>query len=1337
MPSPRRILSRVVSPHRHNNNNVRLGAFQAYQLTLSPRRHLPFLISPLAWISALLGLLMATSLAEVRLNEISAKRSDRFIIRNGDEIPHTGSGTQWWDENYDDSFWLDGRTPMGSGYPGIATTVASDVIGKALTFYVRQSFTATATEAASVENLTLDIDYCDGFVAYLNGKEIARGNTAFPGTYLYSSQPSFNSRTSGGFEAFAAGETSALLREGANILSVEVHNNSLGDALLKLDLSLSNAETTFIDAGTPCKWFPGIVSPSGGVFDHGLRNLVTGRDDDPEIEHSDWIELHNNGATAVDLSGWGLSDNTDPYKWVFPENTSIEANGYLVVIADGQDRFNGQGAYLHTNFRLSGSGETLTLTDKQGVLQSEIPNGFPAQYFTYTYGWVDSHKKWAYYSSATPGAANSPPGPGETFSARAEAPTFNVQGGFFDESQTINLASGTRQSEIRYTIDGTEPTPTTGIPYSGPFHIHEINGGRGTVIRARTFASDHIPSETITNTYLIAQHEAYRSVPALVFTGNPEEVFYKPYGILSIEGGTYTPGWTNTGPDSYNYASFRGIEFERPLFLEFYPPDGSPGFREHAGVRLSASNASRPRLLLTDTSRQVWSHTPRQKVSFNLHFRDDYGSNELNYAWHNEFYPVTSFEQLRLRAGKNDIRDPWIKDELVRRLYHDMGHVSSIGITTTLYLNGVIKGFYNMTERLREPFMQDHHGGTRDWDIRQKDSIPTGDTIVWNEMMTALGKDLTVLENWQAAEAYLDPVNMADYFLLNIYVATNDWPQNNWVGARERSPEGRYRLYVWDAEFSFGSGTHKKSDETIDSGILQNDSTLGALFRRLHASPEWRLLFADRINKHMFHGGVLDGRDGAASRLRRRADELRDEFSALKEWMFGGPVSMSFWTDWVTPGNARRDYLLGPLRTDFADNGLWPSVPPPSLSQHGGSVTPGYRLTMENGPGSTIYFTSNGLDPRLPGGAVSPNTSTYSNPIEISTSPVVIRARARDTLTGEWSALTEAEFNLGILPPSSENLAITEFMYNPPDPSTVEEAAGFSDAGSFEFIILKNLDPEFSVDLRNVVFSSGITFSFAGKSRQTLGPGQQLILVRDLAAFQLRYGRDLDPLLGGEYSASLSNGGETLTLSLVNGGDSSELISFTYSDKKPWPEQADGDGHSLVLVNPDETPDHDNPASWSASRHFGGDLDGNNINFDFQTWITHNFNGRDSVNPLLSGPSADPDLDGSPNYAEFALGTDPTDPNSLSQPSVSATGKPQQFTIFSFQRPGYALPLRYGLQVSDDLITWDIVPATNLVASPPQDHASKPVILEHWRIRNPTGDTSGRLFYRLVVSEKP
>ncbi|MDB4465511.1 lamin tail domain-containing protein, partial [Akkermansiaceae bacterium] len=55
-------------------------------------------------------------------------------------------------------------------------------------------------------------------------------------------------------------------------------------------------------------------------------------------DYPDWIELHNAGADSISLSGYFLSDNPDsPFKWPFPAGTTIDAGGYLMIMADGHD----------------------------------------------------------------------------------------------------------------------------------------------------------------------------------------------------------------------------------------------------------------------------------------------------------------------------------------------------------------------------------------------------------------------------------------------------------------------------------------------------------------------------------------------------------------------------------------------------------------------------------------------------------------------------------------------------------------------------------------------------------------------------------------------------------------------------------------------------------------------------------------------------------------------------------------------------------------------------------------------------------------------------------------
>ena len=126
-----------------------------------------------------------------------------------------------------------------------------------------------------------------------------------------------------------------------------------------------------------------VLGLAGGVAERCEAQVVisefVAKNDDTLIDgdgnYSDWLELHNSGTNAVDLTGWYLSDETnDLQKWSFPA-TNIAAGGFLVVFASGQDveDYVDSLGYLHTTFKLSGDGESVVLTRADGVtVEDEI-----------------------------------------------------------------------------------------------------------------------------------------------------------------------------------------------------------------------------------------------------------------------------------------------------------------------------------------------------------------------------------------------------------------------------------------------------------------------------------------------------------------------------------------------------------------------------------------------------------------------------------------------------------------------------------------------------------------------------------------------------------------------------------------------------------------------------------------------------------------------------------------------------------------------------------------------------------------------------------------------------
>ena len=107
--------------------------------------------------------------------------------------------------------------------------------------------------------------------------------------------------------------------------------------------------------------------------------------EDTDGDDSDWIEIYNDDTSPVDLSGWRLTDDdSDSSKWVFP-SVIVPAKGYIVVFASNKDRRT-QGAELHTNFKLSKSGEYLALVTPGGSVEHSFSPSYPAQVTNVSYG---------------------------------------------------------------------------------------------------------------------------------------------------------------------------------------------------------------------------------------------------------------------------------------------------------------------------------------------------------------------------------------------------------------------------------------------------------------------------------------------------------------------------------------------------------------------------------------------------------------------------------------------------------------------------------------------------------------------------------------------------------------------------------------------------------------------------------------------------------------------------------------------------------------------------------------------------------------------------------------
>ncbi len=118
-----------------------------------------------------------------------------------------------------------------------------------------------------------------------------------------------------------------------------------------------------------------VVPAAAGVSTVVINEIMTANQStvaDEFGEFEDWIELYNTGSVAVDISGWSITDNPDNLdKWQLPAGTVLSPDTYLIVWAD-EDSIQGP---LHANFKLSASGETLTLLNTSLEVENEVVFG--------------------------------------------------------------------------------------------------------------------------------------------------------------------------------------------------------------------------------------------------------------------------------------------------------------------------------------------------------------------------------------------------------------------------------------------------------------------------------------------------------------------------------------------------------------------------------------------------------------------------------------------------------------------------------------------------------------------------------------------------------------------------------------------------------------------------------------------------------------------------------------------------------------------------------------------------------------------------------------------------
>lgn len=486
-------------------------------------------------------------------------------------------------------------------------------------------------------------------------------------------------------------------------------------------------------------------------------------------QNEDMIELYNSGASAVTLTGMYLSDKiTNPTKWRIPDDVgggplTIPAGGYQIFYCSKADTaVNSSGNdYHHTNFGLTQcKDEYVILADAAGTIIDQIQMDVNTSDMHTRGRTTDGASTWSIFSTHTLGAANT-----GAFDGYATTPTMSLAPGFYVGTQTVTI-TGDPGDQIRYTIDGSEPTAASAL-YSAPLSLSTT-----TVVKAKAFSTNPmiLESKTEGNTYFI---DVTHTIPVISVSGDDV--------VTLLNGSQLNP---------YGH-------------LEYFESNGS-FMSEASGDFNKHGNDS-------------WAYSQR---GIDFIARDEHGiNNDIDH----QIFPIkgrNGYQRLILKAGASDnypfenggahIRDAFV---------HTMSQLADLRLderthqSVVVYANGQYWGVYEVREKVDDNDFTDYYYNQNEWEI---DFLQTwgstweayGCRESWDTLRAwILARDMSIPANYQLAKGSLNMGSLIDYFFINSWTVCKDWLNWNtaqWHGKNPAGTKKKWRYTLWDMDAVFG-----------------------------------------------------------------------------------------------------------------------------------------------------------------------------------------------------------------------------------------------------------------------------------------------------------------------------------------------------------------------------------------------------------------------------------------------------------------------------------------------------------------------------------------------------
>ena len=550
-----------------------------------------------------------------------------------------------------------------------------------------------------------------------------------------------------------------------------------------------------LSAGACAEVYINEVMASNGFYENG--------------EAYDWIEVYNDGKSAVDLSGWYLSDSKkDPLKWSFPKGTKLKAGGYLTVFCTGEDGISpGKGSTFYTGYSISASGETLILSDAEGTEVQRVK--LPEQYGCVSWGRPAGGGEYGFFENPTRGKKND----SAAYPARTAAPVLTVTGGFYEGSVTVGVTAP-EGATVRYTTDGETPTAK-----SKAFPAEGLTLKATTPLRVKAFMEGEVSSATESATYFI--DDAPQTAIVSLISDN-KYLFAKATGML-VKGTGSIP----------NYS--KGYEY--PVHIEYFTLEGEREISQNGTMTCSGHSARiNEQKSIALYARKSWGP---EKFVFNPFPTRDY----------------TEYKSVLLRAANSDYSATRLRDIVASSLAEGQGILYQDHVVIQVYINGRYWGHYNLREKINKHFIAAYEGVTNEEDIDNIDILArtgrdeflqNGDNKDWLELCDFCKKNsLSDPANLAYVEERLDIDNMFTHAAYEIILGNVDFTNVRVY----RVPGGKWKYLLFDVEACWRGLGKTPIEYYIKPVTAKIQGFRHEPLNALLALPEYKAKFLNRISE--------------------------------------------------------------------------------------------------------------------------------------------------------------------------------------------------------------------------------------------------------------------------------------------------------------------------------------------------------------------------------------------------------------------------------------------------------------------------------------------------------